>query len=512
MTAPDAYKTLATQEKRMHAIGGALAVLHWDRAVMMPEGGVSARAEQMAALQLIVHEMQVAPARGELIETAKAASGDLDEWQRANLREIEWRYVRATARPADLVEKLAHARAETEMAWRRARANNDFAALAPKLANLLSLAREEAQALGEALGLDPYDALLDGYDPGLRMAYVEPLFAELAREIPPILDAVLARQQAAGPALPLEGPFPVPLQEKLGRAVMERLGFDFTHGRLDVSHHPFSGGVPDDCRITTRYEGDDFIQTLMAVIHETGHALYQRGLPQDWRGQPVGDARGMVVHESQSLMFEMQAARSPAFISWLAGLVRETFGRSGPAWETQNLLRHYHHVERGLIRVHADEVTYPLHIVLRTGLERDMIAGRLKVAELPDAWRAGMADLLGVTPPDDATGCMQDIHWNAGSFGYFPTYTLGALAAAQLFDAAMRADPAIEQELAQGRDDALLGWARLHIHSQGSLKSSGDLIEAASGAPLGTGAFLAHLKSRYLGGDASALAAATAAK
>lgn len=512
MKGRDAYRRLEEQEKRISAVRGALSVLHWDHAVMMPEGGAAARAEQMAALSLVLHELSVAPGRADLIAAAEAESAALNDWQRANLREIKRRHLRATAVPAALVERLSRAGSQTEMVWRGARADSDFAAVAPHLDSLLALVREEAGHLGAALGLAPYDALLDGYDPGLRIAYVEPLFDTLARDIPPILAAALDRQARQGPLLPLDGPFPVALQERLGRTVIERLGFDFRHGRLDVSHHPFSGGVPDDSRITTRYESNDFIQAVMAVIHETGHSLYERGLPADWRGQPVGTACGMVLHESQSLLFEMQAARSPEFVGYLARLGREVFQGTGPAWEAGNLLRHYHRVARGLIRVYADEVSYPLHVILRTRLERALVAGELKVAELPAAWNEGMGALLGAVPERDADGCLQDIHWYSGAFGYFPTYTLGALAAAQLFRAATAAGPAIAGELAEGRATALLAWARRNVHALGSLTTTGAVIEAATGAPLGTAAFLDHLRVRYLGAEPATLAAGAAAQ
>jgi carboxypeptidase Taq len=512
MTPEDAYHALEAREQRMSAVAGALAVLHWDRAVMMPDGGLWARAEQMAGLNVVLHEMRIDPRRGDLIATAEAGEGGLDPWRRANLREIKRSFKRATALSAELVERLAHARSETEMAWRGAKKESDFSAVSGQLAELLALLREEAEMLGSALKISPYDALLDGYDSGLRAAHFQPLFDRLARDIPPLLGRILERMSALAAPLPLTGPFLPAAQEKLARTAMQRLGFDFEHGRLDVSHHPFTGGVPEDVRITTRYEPGDFIQALMAAIHETGHALYERGLPQAWRNQPVGRARGMVLHESQSLLFEMQAARSPAFVSYLSGLVRETFGGSGPAWENANLLAHHHRVERGPIRVYADEVSYPLHVIARTRLEQAMIAGSLEVADLPEAWNASIQELVGVTPANDREGCLQDIHWYSGAFGYFPTYTLGALAAAQLFRAAMAAAPAIEAELARGRADTLLAWVRDKVHALGSLKSTGEVIEDATGARLGVEPFLNHLGARYLDNGEDPLAAAAAAQ
>jgi carboxypeptidase Taq len=279
---------------------------------------------------------------------------------------------------------------------------------------------------------------------------------------------------------------------------METLGFDFHHGRLDETLHPFCGGVPDDVRVTTRYSEDDFVSAIMAVIHETGHALYERGLPAGHRHQPVGDARGMVLHESQSLLMEMQACRSPAFLSLLSGWARDAFAGDGAAWDAANLQRIYTRVERGFIRVEADEITYPLHVILRTRLERALLVDDLAVADLPDAWNAGMRDLLGVVPPDDAMGCLQDIHWFDGAISYFPTYTLGALAAAQLFQAALRADPGIPAAIAAGDFAPLRTWLGTHVHGRGSSASTDEILRDATGSALGTEAFLAHLRARYL--------------
>ena len=279
---------------------------------------------------------------------------------------------------------------------------------------------------------------------------------------------------------------------------MESVGFDFNHGRLDVSLHPFCGGVPDDVRITTRYDEDDFLTALMGVLHETGHALYERGLPAQWRLQPVGMARGMAFHESQSLIVEMQACRSPAFVTFLAPLARETFTGRGPAWEAENLVRLYGRVEPGFIRVDADEVTYPAHVILRYRLEKALIAGQMEVEDIPGAWNEGMQDLLGISPPNDGLGCLQDIHWYDGAWGYFPTYTLGAMTAAQLFDAACRANGGILPAIGQGDFSPLMTWLGEKVHSLGSSMSSDEILIHATGRGLDPEIFKTHLQSRYL--------------
>jgi carboxypeptidase Taq len=367
---------------------------------------------------------------------------------------------------------------------------------------VLTLMRRVGQAKAAALGTSLYDALLDEFEPGGRAARIDALFAELRAFLPDLLGRVLEHQKRLPPILPLEGPFPVEAQRKLGEELIRRIGFDFHHGRLDVSAHPFTGGTADDVRITTRYDEQDFARALMGVLHETGHGLYEAGLPRDWRRQPVGNARGMTLHESQSLLMEMQACRSGAFVAFAAPRMRAAFGKDvdkdGPAWSVENIHRLYTRVAPGFIRVDADEVTYPLHIMLRYRLERAMLAGDLPLADLPGAWNEGMRDLLGIVPADDSLGCLQDIHWPDGGWGYFPTYTLGALAAAQLFAAARRAEPGLLEAIGKGDFSPLLGWLRANVHGKGSIATTDEILTAATGAPLGSAAFKAHLESRYL--------------
>jgi carboxypeptidase Taq len=494
-----AYRQLEARFRRLGAIEGAISMLHWDAAAMMPAGGAEARAEQLATLRLIAHQHLTAPEIGDLLAEAETEGDALDQWQRANLREMRRRRAHAAALPATLVEAESRACSECEAVWRTARAQNDFAAVLPLLERVLRLQREVAATKGEHLGTSPYEALLDQYEPGGSVTTIDRLFDELTRFLPDLLEAAL-RRQAALPLPPTpSGPFPVELQRRLGMRLMEHIGFDFTRGRLDVSAHPFCGGTPDDVRITTRYDESDFARALMGVLHETGHALYQRGLPGEWRLQPVGRARGMAVHESQSLLLEMQVCRSRPFLTFAAPILREAFAGDGPGWDSEALYRRQIRVQRGLIRVDADEVTYPVHVILRYRLERAMLAGDLVPADLPGAWAEGLRQWLGVTPTNDREGCLQDIHWYDGVWGYFPTYTLGALIAAQLFEAAREAIPNLPEKLAQGEFTPLLGWLREQIHSKGSLLSTEELVEGATGRPLGTASFERHLRSRYLG-------------
>jgi carboxypeptidase Taq len=494
-----AYQELERRHARIAAIGDALGILGWDTQTIMPDGANEGRAEQTATLSVIAHEMSTDPRLADLLAEAEG-DDSLDSWQRANLREMRRNHAHATAVPADLVEAMSKAASVCEMTWRTARAESDFAALLPSLRTVLDCVRESAAAKGAAMGLSPYDALLDEYDPGARTARIDALFADLADFLPDLIGRVLDKQAGEPvPARPV-GPFPVEAQRALGVSMMERMGFDFQRGRLDVSLHPFCGGATDDVRMTTRYDEADFTNALMAVIHETGHGLYEQGRPRAHLAQPVGQARGMAVHESQSLIMEMQAARSAEFITWLAPVVRAAFGGTGPEWEVDNLRRLYGRVERGFIRVDADEVTYPAHVILRYRLEKALVSGDLELADLPGAWNDGMLELVGVVPPDDRRGCLQDIHWPGGGWGYFPSYTLGAMTAAQLFAAAREAEPAIVPALGRGDFAPLVGWLRTNVHQTGCFHVSGDaLLTAATGRPLDVGVFKRHLETRYLG-------------
>ena len=491
------YAALEDRFRRIAGVNGALAILDWDTAVMMPRKAADERGEQLAVLRRVSHELLTDAATGEQLAAAEEER-DLDAWQAANLREMRRRYRHAHAVEPALVEAMARATTRCEMVWREARAKADFAMLAPELTEVVRLVREQASVVGAALGLAPYDALLDTYQPDLRDADVVVLFDRLAKALPPLLEEVIARQAAAPAPLLPRGPFPAARQKELGRTMMARLGFDFDAGRLDESLHPFCGGTPADIRITTRYREDELVSALMGILHETGHALYEAGLPERWRGQPVGDQRGMAVHESQSLLMEMQACRSPAFVGYLAGELRAAFG-DDPAFAPANLERLYTRVSRGFIRVDADEVSYPLHVILRHRLERQLIAGDLAVADLPAAWNEGMRGLVGVTPPDDRLGCLQDIHWPTGGFGYFPCYTLGAMLAAQLFGAARAQLPGMLDAIGRGDFAPLLGWLREKVHGQGARPRFGELVLSATGGPLAVEPFLAHLRQRYLG-------------
>jgi len=499
-----AYATLERRFARVAALNDAAGILNWDSQTTMPDGAAGGRAEQLATLRVIAHETVTAPDQGDLLDRAEgelpglAADATDLAWRQANLREMRRQWIHATAVPADLVEASSRAISACEMVWRTARRDSDFAALLPSLREVLTLQRRTAEAKAAKLGTGLYDALLDEYEPDGRSARIDVLFDDLAAFLPGFTQDVLDHQARQPAVIVPEGPFAVETQRQIGLSLMKAVGFDFTRGRLDVSLHPFCGGATGDVRLTTRYAEDDFTSALMGVLHETGHAMYELGRPAAWITQPVGQARGMAMHESQSLIVEMQACRSRHFLAYAAPLLKEAFGGQGPAWEADNLYRLYTRVERSFIRVDADEVTYPAHVILRYRLEKALIEGRMELADLPDAWNEGMRDLLGIVPPDDRRGCLQDIHWPGGAWGYFPTYTLGAMTAAQLFDAARTQVPDMVPGLARGDFAPLMGWLRDKVHSRGSFDTTDGIVAAATGRPLDAAVYKRHLERRYL--------------
>jgi carboxypeptidase Taq len=494
------YQALEEHFRKLSRLEHLEAIAAWDEATMMSPGGGAARGEALAMLRGMMHAESSSPRIGELLAKADAERSTLDDWQSANLREMKRGYVRATALPSALVEAASLAESKCEQTWRTLRKENDWASFRPLLEEVVRIRREIAAALSERLGLSLYDALLDGYEPGARSERIAPLFAELGAFLPELIQGVLERQKT----LPCEepvGPFPVELQRQLGVELMQRLGFDFSRGRLDTSHHPFCGGVPQDVRITTRYDEKQFTSALMGVLHETGHAKYEQHRPARFLDQPVGQARSMATHESQSLLLEMQVCRSREFAVFAAPLIARAFPDCDPRYLTvENLYRVTTRVRPDFIRVDADEVTYPCHIVLRFELERALIEGKLEVKDIPERWDEGMKRLLGLsTAGNFKDGCMQDVHWPAGLFGYFPTYTLGALTAAQLFEAAKQARPGIPAAIERGDLAELDAWLTENVWGVGCLLEAHELVERATGAPLGTGSFERHLRRRYLG-------------
>ena len=490
------YQRLRDRFQRIGDLAHASAMLSWDDATLMPSKAGAARADALATLAGLMHEHAAAEEVGDWM--AAAADEDLDPWQAANVALIERRWRRARALPNALAVALSKASSRCEQAWRPARAANDWPAVARLLRTVLDLTRQKAQALADAEGCAPYDALLGEYEPGLRRERVEPLFAQLRAALPPLIDRALGRQ---GKPLPIAGPFPAERQHALGQSMMRALGFDLERGSLSVSKHPFCGGVPDDTRITTRYNEADFLESMFAVLHETGHGLYQQGLPAAWRGQPVGEACGMALHESQSLLMEMQVCRGRPFLDFAAPIIqRRLLGAqtSAAEWQPTNLAALATEVKRGFIRVDSDELTYPLHVALRYELETALLDGDLDVDDVPEGWDDAMRRYLGLsTGGDFANGCMQDVHWFAGLIGYFPCYTMGAVIAAQIYRTAAAGIGDLDDAIRAGELGALLAWLRANIHERGQRKPTLEVVRDATGGPVEPDAFLAHLDARY---------------
>ncbi|MEO5806883.1 carboxypeptidase M32 [Devosia sp.] len=493
------FEKLDALGHRLEALEHALSILGADEATHMAVGGGDKRAEAMSTLAGMYHAQSTAPEIADWIEAAKPETED----QKLALKEFKRSYLNATCLPTEFVERRTAATMRSEQLWRDLRAKGDWDSFLPALEGVVSLVREEAHLRADALKLAPYDALMEQYDPGNRTAQLDGVFADLKSFLKGFVPEALAVQQeklAKRPLKPLNGPYPIEKQRELGLAAMRAVGFDFTHGSLAVSHHPFCGGVPTDVRMTTRYRTDEFLSSLMGVLHETGHALYEQGLPKSWSHWSLGKARGMGIHESQSLFVEMQLARSPEFWQFALPLVHQYLGADAiPGWDVDDVLAQVNLVERGYIRVDADEVTYPLHVILRYELEQDLINGKLEAAQIPEAWDAKMTEYLGIsTINNPKDGPMQDVHWPGGAFGYFPSYTLGAMIAAQQWATLEQAQPNLRADIAKGDFTGANQWRAENIWSQASRYSTPDLITRATGEPLNAAHFKAHLKKRYL--------------
>ncbi|MEZ4382457.1 MAG: carboxypeptidase M32 [Nannocystaceae bacterium] len=482
----------------LDALEGVLGILSWDQEVMMPRGAGEARGRQVAAVALVHHQRLCDPVLGRLLEGLAATEG-LAAVDAANVREALRDQRRALRIPAALVERWSEVTVRAHAIWTDARARADFAGFAPILGELVDLARQRAAAI------DPdrptYEVLLDEFEPGTTIAALDRLFAALRGRLRPLIAELRGREAPPVPAA-LRAQVAADRQEAVGRELMAALGFDFSRGRLDRAVHPFCGGAGvDDVRVTSRYAEGDLLSGLLAIIHETGHALYEQGRDPAYADQPVSRARSMGWHESQSLLWENQVGRSPEFWRFLLPWLGERL----PAYRDADhgaIVRALARVDfTNTIRVEADELTYPLHVILRYEIERglfaDSAADRLRVDELPALWDARTLDYLGVARTDDARGILQDVHWSGGAFGYFPSYTIGAVLAAQLFAAAEAALPGLRDGLARGEAAPLRAWLGEHVHRQGSRLESDALARAVTGEGLRPEPFLDYVEAKF---------------
>ncbi len=490
-----AYDSLVAVHRRRHRYEHLASLAWWDRAALMPAKGNEARGAALAEIGALIHRTSTDPQVGDWIE--RAGDEPLDAMQRANLREMQRGWRLATALPTALVERKTLAASRCEHAWRTQRQANDWPGFLANFREVLACAREEAARLADACGTSRYDALLQLHEPGMTSAELDRLFGELRPWLPGIIARVVDKQSRERVVVPA-GPFARDAQRALSLDIMRLLGFDFDAGRLDESTHPFCGGTPEDIRLTTRYHDDDAIAAVMTAVHETGHARYEQNLPAAWLGQPLAVARSMGVHESSSLAFEMQLARSRGFVELLAPLLARHLGAQ-PAFEPDNLHRLLTRLARGKIRVDADEVTYPAHVILRYEIERPLIEGEIGPEDIPALWDEKMAALLGIdTRGDFRDGCLQDVHWSEGALGYFPCYTLGAMLAAQWFDAMRRATPELDARIARGDLAPVFDWMRDNVWQVASRYETAEMVMRATGEGLGTAALKRHLEARYL--------------
>ena len=495
-TTDEAYAELIRRVRAVSLLNSCGSLLHWDQQTYIPPKGSAHRAEQLALVAGLAHNQFTASEIGELLSQAAQAGAAREPRSptAANIREIRRAYDRATRVPAKLVEELARTSALAHDVWVEARRASDFERFRPWLAKLVALKREEAAAIGAGGVL--YDALLDEYEPGETVERLTPVFRELRKALVDLVGRIAGSPKRPDLSI-LHRAYPIAAQEAFGKTVVAAFGFDFQAGRLDVTTHPFCSGIgPGDTRLTTRYNLHDFGDAFFSILHEAGHGLYDQGLDSEHYGTPMGEAVSLGLHESQSRLWENFVGRSLAFWEHWLPRARQVFPDALTGVGLDAFVFAINDVRPSLIRVDADEATYNLHILLRFELERALIGGDLPVADLPVAWADGMERFLGIKPPDDAQGCLQDIHWSGGSFGYFPTYTLGNLYAAQFF-AKARADLGdLEEQFRRGEFVPLKDWLNRKIHREGQRYRAAELVVAVTGEPLNPSYLLRHLTEK----------------
>jgi len=498
MTAADAYAELVRRSKELGVLNSCAAVLNWDHQTYMPPKGVALRGEQMAFLASLSHQKFTDPKVGELLAAVEASElvRDPESDASANTRELRRAYDRATKIPPSLVEELARVTTEAQQVWEQAKKKNDYASFRPILTRVIELKRQEANAVG--FKEHPYNALLDEYEPGTTVAELKTLFADLTAELAPLVQKIIAAPRKPDTSI-LAREYPIDRQKMFAEAAAAAIGFDFAAGRLDTTAHPFCSGFgPGDCRITTRYNPRFFNEAFFGVLHETGHAMYEQGLPAEHFGTPLGSACSFGIHESQSRLWENQVGRGLPFWEHFFPRLRQTFPAVLAGVAPDAFYFAINDVRLSLIRVEADEVTYNLHIALRFELELAFLSGDLNTADLPGAWNERFRTLFGLDVPDDARGCLQDIHWSFGGIGYFPTYTLGNLYAAQFMDAARRElGDSLENDFHRGDFVQLKGWLGRNVHRHGQRYRAGELCRRATNSPLSPKPFLSYLNEKF---------------
>ncbi|WP_135820489.1 carboxypeptidase M32 [Halostella litorea] len=488
----DTYEQFLAKVKRINNVGNASSVLQWDQEVMMPEGGTPARSQQLSTLSALHHELLTDDEMAEYLD--ELADADLTDEQAAVVREVRREYERAARVPTDLVEEISETTSEALPKWEQAKEEDDFSVFAPVLEDLIELKREYAEHIDP--DADPYAVLFADYEPYLDLETAEETLKRLREELVPLIDDI--RESDADLAFDaFDGEFDVDTQEELARDVLDTLGYDWDRGRLDTAPHPFSTGTQFDARVTTRFDAEDPLGALTSTVHEFGHASYTLGLPDEHYGTPLGESRDLSVHESQSRLWENHVGRSAAFWERFLPTMKERFPQiddvtPAEAYEAANEV-----YEDNLIRVEADELTYHMHIVVRFEIERELIEGDLDVEDVPEAWNDKYEEYLGVRPDTDAEGCLQDIHWSHGSFGYFPTYSLGSVLAAQLYAHAEDDIDDLAGKVREGEFEPLHDWLTENVHRHGARYTTPDLVEEATGEAFTADYFLDYATEKY---------------
>ncbi len=490
------YQNLVQKLEEIAHLNGVMSTLGWDQEVVMPAGAGEARAKQMAALAGVIHERMTDPALGDCLNELKEKNSDrLGEVERCNIREALHSYELETKVPKQLVQELAELSSRGQGIWVMARKENKFSDFAPVLKRFLALKTEWAQRVSP--DLKPYNANIDLFERGTTMDMITPIFERLKQELIPLIEAIQNHPQQPDTSF-LQGRFALDKQEALARKISQDIGFNIQQGRIDVSVHPFCGGShPTDVRITTRYKDSDFIESLYSVIHETGHALYEQGRPYELGDVPASESLTMGIHESQSLFWERMVAQGKPFCSHYFDTIRATFPDNLQSANVDSFYRAINTCKPGFIRVEADEVTYPLHVILRYEIEKGLFDDSMRVDDLPAIWNELMWKYLGITPPTDTLGVLQDSHWSGGAFGYFPSYTLGAIYACQFYTALLSEQPDTEMNIATGNFAPIKDWLNEKIHRQGRLYTPQELVQRVTGEALSPDHFIHYLTTKY---------------
>lgn len=494
----NAYNKVSDFYKKISLLRNIGGILHWDSSTMMPKNSCKERSEELALLASLGQKFLCSERFGSALDSV--SDNKLNDWQKANIREIKLARDNALAVDPKLTESFVKATTEGKAIWSKARSKNDFKLFAPHLKKTISLVREIAQSRQKYFKRDnAYDALLDQYDFGSNQKDLDVIFADLRKWLPGAIDKALSKQKTKK-IDDFDQTFTVEKQKELALLCMNQLGFDCTRGRIDTSVHPFCGGNSFDVRITTRYDLKNFITGLLGVTHETGHALYEQNLPEHYKNQAVGSHRSLSIHESQSLFVEKHISSSKEFWDYITPHVKKIFkiAKTKKEFSAENLYNFTNRVERSFIRVDADELTYPAHIILRYDLEKELVGGNLKVEDLPEAWNKGMKELLGIMPKKDSEGCLQDIHWSMGAFGYFPTYLKGSIFASQIADTIKKKDKDFAKHIKSGDFKKIISFLKTNIHSKGCLMASEELVKSVVGKGLDVEVYKQYLTDKFL--------------